>query len=88
MSVIPEAVPLRDKWERCAAGKVRGMIRTSLTPEVVAERALAGCKAEETAVKNLLTRRLGRDEAFTVVELIRNAYRSNLTAIVETHRVR
>jgi hypothetical protein len=88
MSVIPEAVPLRDKWEGCAAGKVRGMIQSNLSPETVAERALAACRAEENAVKDLLTRRIGRDEAFTIVELVRNAYRTNLTAIVETIRAR
>ena len=87
-SVIPEAMPLRDKWERCAAGKVRTLIRTRLSPETVAERALAACKGEETAVKNLLTRRLGSQEAFTVVELVRNAYRTNLIAVVETIRAR
>ena len=87
-SVIPEAMPLRDKWERCAAGKVRGLIRTDLSPEKVAERALAACKADETAVKNLLTRRVGAQQAFTVVELVRNAYRNNLIAIVETIRAR
>jgi hypothetical protein len=87
-AVIPEAVPLRDRWERCAAEKVRGMIRGNLSPETVAERALAGCRAEENAVKSLLTRRLGRDQAFTIVELVRNTYRTNLMAIVETIRAR
>jgi hypothetical protein len=87
LAIGKKAVPLRDAWERCAAGLVKRELETGLRPEAIADRALKRCHREEVRLRAALTRSIGAEQSNTVISQLRELYRSNLTAIVDQLRV-
>jgi hypothetical protein len=83
-----KAVPLRDAWERCAAGFVKRELETDLSAEAVADRVIRRCQREEFRLRSALRRSVGPEQSNTVMNQLRSLYRSNLTGIVEQLRKR
>jgi hypothetical protein len=64
LKVIGErAKPLRDAWERCLATEMRRFLDSDLTPDELAEQALARCQAQQTRLRTTLARDIGPAQA-------------------------
>ncbi len=87
-ALLEDAKPVGDRWERCAAGLVKAELRGRRSAEDLAERALAGCKREEAALKAVLRTEIGSERAEAVTALVRDIYRTNLVRVITTIRER
>jgi len=83
---VSEAMPLREGWQACTAQGVRRHLDSEKPAEAVANIALAGCKSRETALANVLGRRLGKAAARRIVTELRNRDGDVLTRIIERLR--
>jgi len=87
----PAALPtdvqqLRDEWMQCTAAAAKVDVRSSRPTEAVADAALQRCKAKEQPLARALDRQLGREGAARVLDLVREADRSNLIRAIEELR--
>ncbi len=87
-TVLEDAKPAGDRWERCAAALVKAELRGRRPADELAERALSGCKREEAALKAVLRKEIGSDRAEAVTALVRDIYRTNLIRVITTIRER
>ncbi len=85
LSVV-EAKPVRERWQDCTASAVKRHIDTDRSAEAIADLALAGCRAREAALVNVLSRRLGMRAARRIVSELRGYDRIVLTRIIERLR--
>ena len=69
-------------------GSVSGEGADKRPAEEVAERALAGCRRAEAALKTTLRKEIGAPRAEAVTALVRNIYLTNLTREITTLRDR
>jgi hypothetical protein len=84
--IVVAAKPLRDAWDRCLAASVRPKVGGDEPATALADRALDRCKAWETALGGLLTRRLGRTRAARILAEARDGIRNGLIETIETLR--
>ncbi|HEX2554855.1 MAG TPA: hypothetical protein VHL98_14235 [Microvirga sp.] len=87
-ALLDDAKPAGDRWERCAAALVKAELRGRQPPAEVAERALAGCRREEAALKAVLRKEIGGSRAESVTALVRDIYRTNLIRVIVALRSR
>jgi hypothetical protein len=85
---VTEAKPLRDRWQDCTAAAVKRHLESSKPAEDIADLALSSCKSRETALANVLGRRLGAAAARRIVADLRGYDRLVLTRIIERLRAR
>ena len=83
-----QAAPARDAWERCTASVVRRELSSERAAEVIAEQALALCRAQEGRLRAALARRIGGKKARTVVMLLRTVHRESLASVLNELRRR
>jgi hypothetical protein len=83
---VSEAMPLRQRWQDCAAQAVKRHLDSERPAEAVADLAFAACKSREAALANVLGRRLGKAAARRIVTELRNYDRLVLTRIIERLR--
>ena len=83
---VEEAKPLREQWQDCAATAVKRHLDSDRSAEAIADLALGGCKKRETALANVLRRRLGLSAARRIVAELRTYDRQVLTRIIERLR--
>jgi hypothetical protein len=86
--IYSEALPLNDKWEACGASFVRDRLQSQKAPDVLAKEALANCRAQEERLRLFFVRKIGRKSAENVIALLREKYRSGLSAAIEELRTR
>jgi HEPN domain-containing protein len=87
-ALLEDAKPVGDRWEQCAAAIAKAELRSRRPADDLAERALAGCKREEAALKSVLRKEIGPERAETVTGLVRDIYRTNLIRAITTIRER
>jgi hypothetical protein len=83
---VSEAKPIREQWQACTAAAVKRHWESSRPAEAIADLALSGCKARETALVKVLARRLGTAAAGRIVADLRNYDRLVLARIIERLR--
>jgi hypothetical protein len=71
---------------QCTAAAAKVDVRSSRPAEAVADAALQRCKAKEQPLARALDRQLGREGAARVLDLVREADRSNLIRAIEELR--
>jgi hypothetical protein len=88
LAAYSEAGSLNDDWQACAASSVRGRLRSSGTPELLAKEAIERCTARENKLKRFLVAKVGRNSAESVMTLSREKYQSGLAAAIMELRTR
>jgi hypothetical protein len=88
LEIGKKAIPFRDAWERCAAAVVKREMQSDLAPAFIAERALIACKREEMHLKVALARSIGVKQSDTVIDQLREFYRSDLISVINQLRQR
>jgi len=88
LAVYSEAHPLNDQWQVCAASYVRHRLGSSATPEMLAQAAFDQCLKPERALTRFLIAKVGRGSAETVMDALRDQYRSDLAAAIKELRSR
>jgi len=88
LAVHQEARPLNDRWQACAALFVKGRLQGPRTPEALAEKALDHCRAQQAALDRFFVAKIGKRAAENVMMILRDKYRSDLTAAIEELRTR
>ncbi len=86
LTVYSEARPLNEEWQVCAASFARARLRSSSTPELLANEAFDRCYATEDRLSRFLVAKVGRQSAEGVMALLRDKYRSGLAAAVRELR--
>jgi hypothetical protein len=86
--VYREAIPLHDKWQACGASFVKGRLQSKKIPKTLAEEALSFCQAHQNKLRRFFIRKIGKRSAGNVISLLREKYRSGLTAAIEELRIR
>ena len=85
---ITEAKPYRERWQECAASAVERELEGKRPVQAIVEGALASCRDRESALAQLLRRRVGARSARRIVSGLRDFDRLVLTRIVERLRGR
>jgi hypothetical protein len=83
---VAEAAPARERWQSCTASVAKEQLSGTRPAAAVADLAFDRCKTRETALRNLLKRRLGAASAERIVEELRSFDRSLLIRIIEKLR--
>ena len=86
LTVYSEARPLNEEWQVCAASFARARLRSSSTPELLANEAFDRCYATEDRLRRFLVAEVGRQSAEGVMALLRDKYRSGLAAAIRELR--
>jgi hypothetical protein len=86
LTVYSEARPLNEEWQVCAASFARARLRSSSTPELLANEAVDRCYATEDRLSRFLVAKIGRQSAEGVMALLRDKYRSGLAAAIRELR--
>jgi hypothetical protein len=79
---VTEAKPFRDRWQECTASAVKRQLESSRSAERIADLALRACRSRETALVQVLSRRLGTASARRIVAELRTYDRLVLTRII------
>jgi hypothetical protein len=83
---LEQAKPYRERWQTCTASVAKKNLGGSLPAAGIADLAFERCKAAETALKNVLKRRLGAASADRIVADLREFDRSLLIRVIEKLR--
>lgn len=83
---LAEAKPARERWQSCTASVAKELLGGNRSAEAIADLSFERCKARETALRNVLKRRLGTASADRVVADLRGFDRSLLIRIIERLR--
>ena len=82
--IAAAARPLRDAWDRCLATAVKPRLEGDEPAAIIADEALDRCKPRETALRTLLTRRVGPVRAGRILSEARDEIRAGLISTIET----
>jgi hypothetical protein len=88
LAVYSEARPLNDRWQACAASYGRRRLQSHVPSDSLAKDALRNCQPQERKLLRFFTSRIGKRSAMTVVTVLRQRYRSDLTAAIDELRAR
>jgi hypothetical protein len=83
---LEQAKPYRERWQNCTASVAKQNLSGPRSAPVVADLAFERCKAQETALRNVLKRRLGAVSADRIVGDLRGFDRSLLIRIIDKLR--
>jgi hypothetical protein len=83
---ITEAKPYRERWQECAASAVERELEGKRPVQAIVDGALNSCRDRESALAQLLHRRVGVRSARRIVSSLRDFDRLVLTRIVERLR--
>jgi len=84
---LEQAKPYRERWQTCTASSLAKKNLSSSRPAAeIADLAFERCKAAETALKNVLKRRLGMASADRIIADLRGFDRSLLIRVIEKLR--
>jgi hypothetical protein len=83
---LEQAKPYRERWQTCTASVAKKNLSGSRPAAEIADMAFERCKAAETALKNVLKRRLGTASADRIVRELRGFDRSLLIRVIEKLR--
>lgn len=83
---ITEARPFREQWQECAASAVEREVEGKRPVQAIVEGALKSCRDRESALAQLLRRRVGARSARRIVSGLRDFDRLVLTRIIERLR--
>jgi len=83
---VEQAKPYRERWQNCTASVAKENLSGVRPPADVADLAFARCKAHETALRNILRKRVGVASADRIVTDLRGFDRSLLIRIIEKLR--
>jgi hypothetical protein len=84
--VLREIQPQRDLWLKCTAGVARTHLRGRRGAAGIADAALARCSSQESRLRDVLKRRLGKASSDRIMEFVRETDRSNLIRVIEMLR--
>ena len=83
---VAEAKPYRERWQDCTASEIKRSLPGSRSVEAVVDEAFASCKGRETALGQVLRRRVGAASARRIVTDLRDYDRAVLIRIIERLR--
>jgi hypothetical protein len=83
---IKGAAPLNDRWQACAATYVRPRVESRQSSVVIVENALRNCRKQEGRLRRFLVEKVAKRSARTVIEQLREKYRSDLITIIDARR--
>jgi len=83
---LEQAKPYRERWQTCTASLAKKNLSGSRPAAEIADLAFERCKAAETALRNVLKRRLGMGSADRIVTDLRGFDRSLLIRAIERLR--
>jgi hypothetical protein len=83
---LKQAKPYRERWQTCTASVTKENLSGTRPAAEIADIAFERCKAAETALRNVLKRRLGTDSADRIVMDLRGFDRSLLIRVIERLR--
>src|SRR5215211_2844802 len=64
---ISEAQPYRERWQECAASAVERELEGKRSVKAIVEGALKSCRPQESALTELLRRRIGIRSAARII---------------------
>jgi hypothetical protein len=83
---LEQAKPYRERWQNCTAAVAKENLSGTLPAAEIADLGFERCKARETALRNVLKRRLGTASADRIVDELRGFDRSLLIRVIERLR--
>jgi hypothetical protein len=83
---LEQAKPYRERWQTCTASVAKKNLSGTRPAAEIADLAFERCKAAETALRNVLKRRLGTGSADRIVTDLRGFDRSLLIRVIERLR--
>lgn len=83
---LEQAKPYRERWQTCTALVAKKNLSGSRPAPDIADLAFSRCKAAETALRDVLKRRLGSASADRIVADLRGLDRSLLIRVIEKLR--
>jgi hypothetical protein len=84
--ILREIQPQRDQWLQCTAGVAKTYLGGRRGAASIANAALARCSSQESMLRNVLKRRLGKASSDRIMEFVRETDRSNLIRVIEMLR--
>jgi hypothetical protein len=83
---LEQAKPYRERWQNCTALVAKQNLSGPRSAAAVVDLAFQRCKAQESALRNVLRRRLGAVSADRIVADLRGFDRSLLIRIIDKLR--
>ena len=83
---LEQAKPYRERWQNCTASVAKQNLSGPRAAAAVADLAFQRCEAQESALRNVLSRRLGAASADRIVADLRGFDRSLLIRIIDKLR--
>jgi hypothetical protein len=80
--LVEEGAPLREAWEECAASFAKARLQSKQASDSSAAEAFRTCRSDESKLRNFLAKRVGKEKAQGVIELLKNRYQSDLEAAI------